>query len=265
MQETGSNIEASLNRILSIRLAPSGLYYSITKSGKLETLDKIRLASTDVTAELKSIFGGAYSDFTQNFDVVNVVVDKSEVLLVPEELVGMADVDSAKEILKINSIVVADGSEVVITGAVRGVRALFMLDRDLIDIFTARFSDVKFSATILSDVLMESNSIRVTINEMATSISCRVEGDLLYADVMPSDLDATTIVYYIQSLVSQFTKKGAAISTYISGSKCQELLAHISSIMPVIQDSACVGCSTFGQRRDIVSYNDLIRLSSENN
>lgn len=256
MQETGSNRSDSLNTILSIRFAPSGLYCSITKQGYAKSLSYTPLLSDNIEMELKSCLAAINGDY----ECVNVIIDTDSVVVVPEELIVSDDIESAKELLNLNSLDIPNGCMPIVTESKRGVRAIVIADATVIQIFKNHFSSVEFYATIISDMLMESNAITVTINDNSTSISCIVDEKILYADVIPVSTDLDTVAYYIENLRGQFETKNNKLPVYISGSKSAAVLTHLNSItMDMCSALWLDGCALVGEA-DMCGYNDLIRL-----
>ena len=257
MQVTGSNINNTSDIILSIRVTPSGLYYSMTKHESVETLNYVPFTSNDVEAELTSSLVELHS----NYSAVNVIIDTSDVILTPENLISIDEYDSARKILELNTINIPQSATPIITESKHGVRALMAANSAIVKIFKDNFDTVKFYATILSDILMDIDSIAVTFNDCSTSISCCVGNRLLYADVMSSNIEINTLLYCIQSVRLQFESKNTPLPVYVSGSQSSAILEQIQAIIHDVHDVSCLNWCVVPQRADINNYNDLIRLS----
>ena len=261
MQVTGSNKINISNIILSIRFTPSGLYYSITKQGRVETLDYIQFNSNDTERELAEVL----LDLKQEFDVVNVIIDTDDLLLVPDELITIEDKEAALNILSLNAMAVNDGYTPIITQAKRGIKAIMIAETNVINQFKVSFPNVKFYATIISDILIDGNAIVVTMNDRATSISCSIDTEILCADVISSSTDIDTTMYYIQSIRDMLKKESSNLPIYISGARVSSALELVQAVLPNVEVLPSLGDDELNRRADIGCYNDLIRLSNENN
>ena len=257
MQETGSNIENSSNIILSIRFTPNGLYYSITIHGVVKILNFVEFTSDEIGNELNNIL----TNINNNYNIVNVIIDTCNVTLVPEEMLGIYEDDAAQNILKINSIEFNQNSTAIITEAKYGIRAIMATDPEILHIFKDNFKHAKFHSSILTNISIDPNAIIVTINDESISINCNVNEQVVYADVMSKDTDIATVIYYIQSLKSQFEKKNYRLPVYITGSRCIETTPQIKASVSNVKFVANYNDDTLNNRDDISNYNDLIQLS----
>lgn len=258
MQVTGNKNSNNNNTILSIRVSPSGLCYFVMKGGKIGIANRMEiLPSAGVDGIVTAL--GNDTVFNQKHDIVNIVIDSCDMILVPDDMV---DDEFAVDALMLSSIDITDSDVVVVTEMVLGVRAICKVDKAVFDVLKQAFPTAKFYASIHSDIMIESDSIRITANDESTSMCCRVGGKLVYANIIPSNYEVNTLVYYIQSIVKLCGQmKGVGI--YISGSRCSELLEPLRE-MVTITPSESYGniCSS---DIEINVYMDLIRLSNANN
>lgn len=262
MQVTGSNISDNCeNRILSIQLSLSGLYFSVARGSKVSSLTFLSYYKQMSEAANVANALNSNAQLSEQYSCVNVVLDSVDSVIIPESLF---DPDNARNILTIDGVELTKDDRVVVSDSVDGMVAVVKYDATVIDVLTHRFANVCFRTPLLVNATDKKNAIIATINDNLLSLSCKHNGKLLYAESL-SYTNGEEVCYFVESVRSKLglDKK---FPIYIGGDSATKYMKLLTRSFQNIHLEV-FPASLFEQNCGVSNtlYNTLIKLSCENN
>jgi hypothetical protein len=276
MRETGNNRHTN-EKILSIRLAPDGLYFSvISPSGNATGENRIQFdRSGDSAAEALERILESREEFSDDFVSVQIFLDTIDTVYVPAEAVdGFGSVSGAvsgdgegadpvsasgvvsfsgEDWLKSVGICPAKSEKVIVSPAVADLCAVMAFDGKSIKALKARFggraaffSPLQENIEMKDRLDMSGGACMVNLTESNFYITVfDGGGQLRVAEVYPCKSDAD-IVYYLHRLVAESGTYGTAggrngagrkARIYIYGSRAA---ANIKTVRKYFKGAVCV-------------------------